>query len=295
MFDKPIIQTSNPNKRVGSDEVNSRTIFYGEVISIDDPIDGGRIKVKLPDLDNKKNLDDLPWCYPIIPKFIHQYPKVGEVVRILIEDIKYPEKGRFWTGSVISQAHKMEYDALISALSTTNMGLLPPDKAISKYPDAKGVFPNKEDIAIIGRFNTDVVLKNNQVVIRAGKHESNDIFKLNKINPAIIDIVFEPNKDSNKYESKQVLLADKIALISHDGNPKFKSNSLTTEDRDKIFNEGHPMARADVLVEALNIIRKALLGHVHGYSNLAADKNSIISDLEKIDFNAIIQKNIVIN
>lgn len=290
MYDKPILQTSNPHKKVGSIEVNSRTIYYGEVISIDDPTDGGRIKVKIADLDNKKDLSELPWCYPVIPKFYHIFPKIGEVVRIFIEDIKYPEKGRLWCGSIISQHHKMEFDAIMSALSTTNMGLLPPDKSIDKYPDAKGVFPEKEDIAIIGRFNTDIILKNNELTIRAGKHENNDIFKLNKKNPAIIDISFEPKINSNEYESKQIIIADKIALLTHNGNPKLKSHSFNSDDRNKIFKQGHPIARGDVLVEALNIIRNALLGHIHGYSNMTADRNSVISDLEKIDFNGILQK-----
>ena len=44
-FDKPILQTSNPYKKEG-DNSTTRTIYYGEVISIDDATEGGRIKVK---------------------------------------------------------------------------------------------------------------------------------------------------------------------------------------------------------------------------------------------------------
>jgi hypothetical protein len=55
------------------------------------------------------------------------------------------------------------------------------------------------------------------------------------------------------------------------------------------------MARADVLVEALNVIRNAIVTHIHGYSNLPADKTAIINSLENINFDAIMQKNIVIN
>lgn len=90
-------------------------------------------------------------------------------------------------------------------------------------------------------------------------------------------------------------MSDKIALISHSGDPKIKAARLTPNDRARIFENGHPIARADVLVEALNIIRNAIIAHIHGYSNLPADKNAIINDLEKIDFNAILQENIVTN
>jgi hypothetical protein len=46
-YDKPYIQTSEPFKKKGEFSV-TRTIYYGEVISIDDPTDGGRIRVKIP-------------------------------------------------------------------------------------------------------------------------------------------------------------------------------------------------------------------------------------------------------
>jgi hypothetical protein len=90
-------------------------------------------------------------------------------------------------------------------------------------------------------------------------------------------------------------MSDKIAILSHNGNPQFKAARVEPKDRKRIFAEGHPIARGDVLVEALNIMRNAIIGHIHGYSNLPADKNAIINDLEKINLDAILQKNIVIN
>ena len=87
-FDKPIIQTSDPFRKVGGYQ-HTRTIYYGEVISIDDPTDGGRIKVKIPDLDNQTGNANLPDCYPMLPKFFFILPQVGEIVRIFIEDIRF--------------------------------------------------------------------------------------------------------------------------------------------------------------------------------------------------------------
>jgi hypothetical protein len=295
-FDKPIIQTSNPNKKEYASIVRNRTIFYGEVISITDDSDGGRIKVKIPELDNQTANNHLPWAYPLLPKFFHVYPQVGEMVRILIEDNKFPERSRFWIGSIISQPQKIGFDSKFTALSTTNLGLTRPEKAPSTYPDAEGVFPLKSDIAIVGKVNTDVILRVNEVHIRAGKHENNNILKLNTENPASINMVFEPTEENNdNYYSNTVIQSDKIAIISHDGIPNFKAAKLSSEDRKRIFEQGHPMARADVLVEALEIIRLALINHIHGYSGISADKNDIINKLESIQFEQIMQNNIVIN
>jgi hypothetical protein len=293
-YNKPIIQTTNPFKKDGVFKV-SRTIYYGQVVSIEDETDGGRIKVKIPDLDNKAATEDVPWCYPLMPKFFHVFPQVGEMVRVFIEDIHYPQRSRFWLGSVISQPQKIGFDNIYTALSTTNMGLTIPEPAPSTYPEATGVFPLKTDVAIVGKVNTDVILRINEVHIRAGKHENDDILKLNRKNPAQISLVFEQENKSGEYKSSSIIMGDKIALISHTGEPQFKAADLNLEDRERIFDEGHPIARGDVLVEALNILRKALVNHIHGYSNLPADKNSVINDLENINFEAILQKNIVTN
>jgi hypothetical protein len=293
-MDKPYIQISNPYRPEDNTSV-TRTIYYGEVISIEDSTDGGRIQVKILGLDNKTPNADLPWCYPLLPKFFHIYPQVGEVVRVFIEDIKYPERSRYWMGSVISQPQKIGYDSVYTALSTTNMALTIPSPAPSTYPDADGVFPLKTDVALVGRINADVIVRINEVHIRAGKHENDNILKLNTKNPADISLVYESKTGSTGYQSSTVVMSDKIALISHTGTPQFKPARVEQKDRERIFAEGHPMTRGDVLVEALNIMRNALINHIHGYSNLPADKTSAILDLEKINFEAILQKNIVIN
>jgi len=295
-FEKPYINRSNPinnpNERINI----TKTIYYGRVVSIDDPTDGGRIKVSVAELDNKiAKIVDIPWAYPLVPKFSHIYPKVGEYVRIFLEDIKYPQKGRLWIGSVISQPQKIGFDSKFTALSTTNTGHLAPEEAPSTFPDAKGVFPNKEDIAIVGRVNTDIILRINEVHIRAGKHENDDILKLNKKNPAQISLVYEAGDSNSEYKSNAIIMADKIGIISHTGKPKFKSADLTIEDRDNIFENGHPIARGDVLIEALKVIRNALINHIHGYSNLAADKTEVIKKLEELNLENILQENIVID
>jgi len=299
MFDKPIIQTSNPFKR--EDNIQpTRTIYYGEVISIEDSTDGGRIQVKILGLDNKTSNADLPYCYPLLPKFFHLYPQVGEMVRVFIEDIKYPERSRFWLGSVISQPQRIGFDSIYTAFSTTNVALTIPEPAASTYPDAIGVFPLKTDVAIVGKINTDVILRINEVHIRAGKHENDNILKLNTKNPAEISLVYEAktgaaNATVSAYQSSTIVMSDKIALISHEGTPQFKPARLVQKDRERIFAEGHPMVRGDVLAEALNIMRNVIISHIHGYSGLPADKDALVNNLEKINFDSILQKNIVIN
>lgn len=295
-FNKPLINKSNPYRSEGERTIPTRTIYYGEVLSINDPTDGGTIKVKIKDLDSRtSSVDELPNCFPLLPKYFYVLPKVGEIVRVFIEDMRYPQRNRYWLGSIISQPQKIGFDNKFSALSTTTHGITAPDKAPSTYPDAKGVFPENEDIAIVGRVNTDLILRTNEIQIRAGKHENDNILKFNRKNPAQINLNFELKEGDGDYTSSTTIFGDKIALISHSGNPKFKAAGLNTSDRERIFNEGHPLVRGDVLIQALELIRKAIITHIHPYSNMLVDKNAIIDELDKIDFNQLIQKNIVIN
>ncbi len=295
MFDKPLQNYNTPIKKLGNDIKIARTIFYGEVTSIDDLNDGGRIKVKVLEFDKKILNNDLVYCYPMLPKFFHIFPKVGEIVKVFIEDIKYPQRGRHWMGSVISQPHKIKFDSAFTAYSTTDLALFSPDKAPSTFPDAIGVYPNKEDVGLIGRENADIILKPSQVMIRAGKHENENPLKLNVKNPAQILLSFDQKQKTTDYYSNTIIFSDKIALISHDGNPKAKSTLLTKEDRENIFKDTHPIPRGDLLIEVLDLMRKVLISHIHGYSGLPADPTAMIENLNNIDFSKLLQKNIVIN
>ncbi len=293
-YERKLVHQTDPYKRnVGNKQADIRNIYWGEVTSIEDDTDGGRIRVRIPNLDNRIPNDNLPWSYPILPKFFHLYPKVGEVVRIFIEDVNYPQRSRYWMGSVISQLQKVEYDPLFTALSTTNVSFTQPENAISTFPDAKGVFPEKEDIGIIGRNNTDFILRVGDVEIRAGQHEHKDVYKLNKVNPASIRATYDVTGETTI--SSSVIMGDKIALISHEGVPKYQAAEIDQNDRKNIFDTAHPLGRGDTIVEALEILRKALVQHIHGYPGLPADKSGILLDLEKADFTQILQKNIVIN
>jgi len=290
-YEEKYIQKSSPYSKTTNKDIPVKNMYYGEVVSIDDQYEGGRIKVRIAELDLKTLNDNLPYAYPAIPKFVHIYPQVGEIVRVFIEDIQYPYRGRHWIGSIISQLHKVGRDGFLTALSTTNVGLGAPDKAPSTIPDAKGVFPDIADIGLIGRDNTEMMLKPKQVLIRAGRHEVDNILALNKKNPATIQM----DITADGTQSSIIQLANKIALIAHEGNPKLPAIDYDAKTIERVFDEAHPMVRGDVTVQIFEIIRKAIIQHIHGYSGLAADKNDIIADLEKIDFTQILQNNIRIN
>jgi hypothetical protein len=299
MSERKFIQQSSQFKKETNKQDNIKNVYWGEVISITDNTDGGRIKVRIDNLDNQLKNENLADCYPLLPKFFHVYPQIGEIVRIIIEDVRYPQRSRYWIGSVISQPQKIGYDNRFTALSTTNLGFTAPLEAPTKLPDADGVYPKINDVAILGKCNTDIILRDRDLELRTGKHVLNNNLSLNKQNPASIRLSFDQITGTTTTQSitrsSNVIMADKIALISHDGIPKFKAAKLDDSDRTKIFNEAHPLGRGDVIVEALELLRKAIIQHIHPYAGIPSDKSGIIIDLEKVDFTQILQNNIVIN
>ncbi len=289
------------HKILGTDQLNStrlnlntsRTIYYGEVITIDP--NTGNIQARIQDLDTQIANADLSLCYPIIPKHFNIYPQVGEIVRIFIEDMNFSQRSRYYEGPIISQLQNIAYDSYYTALSTTNLGITAPNTDPANVPTATGVFPNIGDIALIGRNNCDIILRDNDMELRAGRSTSDNILVLNIQNPASIRSTYEQEQETKDYVSTHVIMADRIALISHEGNPKFKAYGLTIDDRNNIFNTGHPMVRGDVLVAALNQLRLAIVNHIHPSATLPPDPSGDIQKLMAIDFTGIEQINIVIN
>ncbi len=290
-LENKIIHQTN-NHTTPNNKLDGRTIFWGEVTEL---LDNQNIKVRIPNIDNSVLNENLPECYTLNPKFFHIYPKIGEVVRIFIEDTNNPQRSRYWTGPIISDLRNINYCNRFDAFSTTNLKSSSPRKDLDTLPDAKGVFPDKGDIGIIGRNNTDIILRDNQIEIRTGKHELNDVTKLNKKNPAIFKQSFSNVDSNNKPISESLIISDKIAILSHSGNPKFKSHNFSNNDLNRIFNNAHPMTRGDVLVKFLEKIRESIILHIHGYNGLPADKDKIITELQNIDFNKILNRNLVIN
>jgi len=182
---------------------SSRNIYYGEVIDNDDPLMLGRIRVhpKQENLDALKasnpgfqedanstetgkwsNEDPLVFL-PLLPYYINQVPQKKERVIIIYYDNKKQKiKDRFYIigpysspVSTIDQSGE-SYDSSRTRLNegTKNSRAKWPNiknlDGTYENKNRKGVFAEPTDVSIKGRGTTDLILKNNDVILRAGKH-----------------------------------------------------------------------------------------------------------------------------
>lgn len=296
------------NQDYSKHQKSDRIFYMGVVENNLDPSDCGRIQVRVKGVDDHiPRTADLPYSFPLVQKFVHIVPKVGETVWIFTPDKKNPFMDRLYVGPIISQPQQLNKDPhIISSTSGLSNGFVNPMTAPSTIPENKGSYPKRDEISIQGRNNADVTLKDTEVVIRAGKflpHDKVDgIPKFNKKNPSYIQI--KHNVLVDKKNSGVVnVVSDKINLLTHEnGNPRFnltdQDELISEKEMSRILEKAHPMVFGDLLIEYLELFKDVMVNHVHSYNGMPPQDLAGQVKLKKFleyDVSKIISKNIKLN
>jgi hypothetical protein len=208
-------------------EFQRKNVFFGEVISIENKTHTGRITVRIEELDKNINDADLPPCYPFFNfQFLNLLPKKGERVSVILDRSYSGEKTmnqekRYWNSVTISQPDKILYDPYYYTASSAETDGYADPINIDDIPDAKGVNPLPDEVAIRGRENTDITFKEGEIVVRAGRHEKNNPLKFNELDPAFIQIKHKNSSAVPKYKTIDTfkeIPATHIIKVSDDSN-----------------------------------------------------------------------------
>lgn len=278
-----------------------------EVLPETDPSDAGRIKIKIDGVD-----DDGPkWCFPLLPKLVHVRPKPGETVIVFFEDEGSVHDNRYYIGPVLSQPYFYEYEGFLttslSALADKRCELSEPPSSVEDY---KATFPTDDDIALIGRKNAEVRLKENEVRVLCGKQDTPDHPELpkrmyfNLVNPAYIQMKYFPKGKKNTLKNGQNeefgsvinIGADKINIISRSGDTApgktlTKPEEIISDEEmlgpNGFLDNSHPMVYGDLLVAYLKRLTNLVRTHVHPFSTMPpsfneADKQILNEDLNRM-------------
>lgn len=253
-----------------------------EVLSVIDDKAGLRIKVRIePDDRECKTIEDLPWCYPLLPKHFHLNPKVGEMVLIITSVLGSTKNRRWFIGPVISQEYALNYDPFrFTARSLLDNGKFAnplPNPELN--PENEGTYPDREDVAIQGRQNADLVLKNNEVRLRCGFKKDPiglpiNTLLFNKEDLAYIQMKYKKSKDNkgNDFSSSVNIVADRINLLSHDSSTPFNLNDkkelISDDELLNILDKAHPLVYGDDLVSFLKQLIEIIKTHTHPFPQL---------------------------
>lgn len=295
-------------------------ISIGEVEEVEDKyskdgFDGLRVRAKL-EQDDPEHTNDIPWAFPLLPKMIHVLPKKGEAVLVFVEEEHGHVKNsgiRYFLGPIISQDQYRDYSPKEGATSLMMSHKLNPIQKITNYAITNGAFPKQEDVAVVGRGKEDIILKYNdkssEVDIRAGirgeptnsddpNFFGNIIF--NGIDPAYIQLKFKngiatgqdhaANSVINMVANRINIMSNRDDAISHDLRDQ---NTLIPEDKmDTIMDNLHQVPKGDELVELLELMKGAIMHHVHPWAGMeqCGDWAGFINELKKFDIPSILSK-----
>jgi len=305
-------------------------IQRGKVMSIDDPNDAGRIKVRVMGVDNNETDSDTAYAFPMLPKHINVVPNLKEAVLLFSFTNENNKIDRMYLGPIIPQPQFLEdaqYD--IHAWDGFSFGRNDLGPAPTNRKKIRGGYPKKEDIALQGRKNTDLILKKEEVLLRAGKFvfkgdlanntRSDDEFderlgyKFNNRTQGYLQIKYnaqinvpENNNATPEYGSVTNIVSNKINLLTHkEGNPRFnltnQDNLISDEEMQKILSEAHPLVFGDKLVEFLKLVKNAISNHTHKYPGITPHSEGssatakVMQDMNEYDLEQILSKNIRIN
>lgn len=251
-------------------------VRYCKVISIDDDTDADRIKVRLSPEDNSKSLSEIDYAFPLLPKAFHVKPKVGEGVFILLAITNDGNSQRYYIGPVISQDHRLYNDPYFMGGDSFLRGSYKKlDIAPRMDPEQKGTLPGDNDVVIRGRKNSDIQITDDDVRIKAGvKLLENDNYKIsfNQKNPAYTKVKYHLNPLYDGSKSSAVMVADKIALLSHRSPNYFnltdRDELINDEELNKIIESAYKLPYGEKLVEFLKVFVEAFVTHTHPFPML---------------------------
>ena len=287
-----------------------------EVVSVDDNFESGKIKVRLYPEDSRKGVEDMPYCYPLMPKMFNVLPKVGEAVIVFLTASGDGYSNRYYIGPIVSQLPNIEYDGYYSgALSNYNDSIVKPKVSHTLIPEAKGAFGDNGDITIYGRKGSDIILKENDIRIRSGARidSNNKIGKeFNRLNPAYLklkysdtptSVTYQRTNDSPKvdieYNSTATIVADQINLIGNNANTYFNTTDnvdlISDEEMQKIIQTAHPLPYGDSLVTFLEYFLEMFKRHAHPYPGLPTILPEGNEAFFNYDLDKILSKSVRIN
>jgi hypothetical protein len=175
---------------------SKQIIFPGVVIDNKDPMMLGRIRV-LPQTEKNSSIEnsflgfdnekiwgpDDPLVFlPLLPLHFFNVPIEKEYVQIIYQDKDFRRENQFYLPGPLSSPMNIRFENYLGAIKflaggAKNASTLPLKDLQNQFRKFKssGIFPEPGDNAILGRGSTDLILKENEVLLRAGKVQTSTL------------------------------------------------------------------------------------------------------------------------
>lgn len=196
---------------VGS-KTDDSLLYKGLVVSVpDDPHGFKPIKCRIGVADAKAALaktEDLSDCYPLLPKHLNVYPKVGEYVYILTLNKNDNQQLRYFLGPVINTFENLTFNPNDNGETNADVKTNLNDKVES------GIYPKRDWISIQGRENSDIVFKPQEILMRAGKYKVSQPLIFNDLDTAYIQMKYGSPETKQTSETE---IVREVKMKEYDG------------------------------------------------------------------------------
>ena len=168
----------------------SKILYPASVVNNEDPMMLGRVRAYPFDQNIESVLEGYnfvpgrdDWTekdpfiiLPLLPMFISQVPAVGERVSVILQNSERRYQDAYYVQGAYSSPMTMKYENAQAANKNTSLGYRIKQNLAIKNKDGSfknvksfGVFPELNDVSMLGRGTSDIIVKPNSVLIRAGK------------------------------------------------------------------------------------------------------------------------------
>ena len=176
--------------------INNSIFFQCQVLDNQDPLMLGRVRARLL-VDNYNDIINAitdpvwneekdkwtardPFIFnPLLPYFIYQVPKVDEMIQVIYVNKDFKYQNQYYVQNTFSSPTATGFEYYVGANKFTGTGTQltnpkPLKNQDGTYTDQeihKGVFPQPGDNAILGRGSADLIVKQDEILLRAGKYK----------------------------------------------------------------------------------------------------------------------------
>jgi hypothetical protein len=165
-----------------------QTIYYGLVISNDDPMNLGRVRITPKNwvVSSYKNAYEVdvkdqwtnkdPFVFlPLLPIFLYQVPKIDEWCHVIFYNDSYTDRNKYYIQGGFSSINNIFSEPFNSSTQNTALGeRTRPKQNLSqnnliKNPQNKDLYPDTTTIGLLGRYNSDILLPEGGYIARVNK------------------------------------------------------------------------------------------------------------------------------
>jgi hypothetical protein len=176
------------------------------------------------------------------------------MVFVIIENPSDNSSVRYWIGPIITSKFKLKYQGYEDAFKVFNKTSFISNPKTSNSTEIASIFPGESDVAIQGRNDSDLILKNKESLLIAGKFKDSQGFEVNTEYPSYLKLKQINTTLVQKNTPNQTNIEQIIKVEITKNNQNFIGQIIVLDKRSglQIINDSNYYTTRSNIVKWLN-------------------------------------------